>query len=394
MSHPAGDHPSGDLPADAEVVCVGGGVTGLGTAYQLARDGVTDVVVLDKSYIPAGASGRNGGGVRAQWTTPATIHMARESIEAYEDLSRTLGFNVWFRQGGYLFLAFDEDQMHQLEDAVRFQRNHDVPSRLVDPDEAQVLCPDLDAPELVGGSFCPLDGVVFPWSVVHGYWRALEEMGVEVHPFTTVTDLHREGDAVTAVETDRGTIRTGAVLNAAGCWSPQVARMAGVEVPNAPVRHQIMVTESLTPFLDPMVVDLRNGLYVNQDMRGECVAGMGDPGESQGVNFAASHRFLKRVAAALQDILPVFADLHLLRQWAGMYDMTPDHKPILGPAPRVPNFVQAHGFSGHGFMINPVVSRVGADLLQGRDPAYDIAPFRLDRFRDGTAPEPEGLVIG
>jgi sarcosine oxidase subunit beta len=394
MTHPTGDHPSGPLPDEAEVVCVGGGVTGLGTAYHLARAGIEDVVVLERSYIPSGASGRNGGGVRAQWTTPATIHMARRSIDAYERLSQELGFNVWFRQGGYLFLAFEEDHMRDLEEAVRFQRDHDVPSRIVDPDEAQVLCPDLDVPHLLGGSFCPIDGVVFPWSVVHGYWKALEETDVEVHPYTEVTDLRVEGNRIQTVETDRGSIDAEWVLNAAGSWSGPVADMAGVDLPNRPVRHQIMVTESLKPFLDPMVVDLRNGLYVNQDMRGECVAGMGDPEEQEGVNWTASHRFLKRIAAALSDILPVMGDLRLLRQWAGTYDMTPDHKPILGPAPEVPNFLQSHGFSGHGFMINPVVSAVNAALVRGRDPPTPIEPFRLDRFRDGENPTPEGLVIG
>ncbi len=384
----------GDLPTRAGVVCVGGGVTSLGTAYELARQGVEDIVVLESRYIPYGASGRNGGGVRAQWTSPSSIHLARESIAAYEDLSRELDFNVWFRQGGYLFLAFEEDHMQDLEEAVAFQKDHDVPSRLVDPDEAQVLVPDLHVPDLVGGSYCPIDGIVFPWSVVHGYVRRLREMDVEVHTFTEVTDLHVEGDRVTEVVTDRGTIQAEWVLNAAGAWSPEVAAMAGVEVPNVPVRHEIMVTESIRPFLDPMVVDLRNGLYVNQDMRGECVAGLGDPHEEEGVNMSSSFRFLKRIARSLEDILPRMGNLRVLRQWAGLYDVTPDHKPILGPAPEVGNLLQAHGFSGHGFMIHPVVAQVNAALVQGRSPPVDLEPFDLARFADGRRPEPEGLVIG
>lgn len=384
----------GELPERAEVVCVGGGVTSLGTAYELARQGVENVVVLERRYIPYGASGRNGGGVRAQWTSPSSIRLARESIEVFEDLSRELDFNVWFRQGGYLFLAFEDSHMADLEEAVAFQNRHDVPSRMVDPDEAQVLVPDLETPELMGGSYCPIDGIVFPWSVVHGYVRRLREMDVQVHTFTDVTGFTVEDDRITEVVTDRGTIEAEWVLNAAGAWSGEVAAMAGVEVPNAPVRHEIMVTESIRPFLDPMVVDLRNGLYVNQDMRGECVAGLGDPEEPEGVNMSSSFGFLKRIARSLTDILPRMGNLRVLRQWAGMYDVTPDHKPVLGTAPRVGNFLQSHGFSGHGFMIHPVVARVNAALVQGRDPPVDLEPFDLQRFAGGRRPEPEGLVIG
>ena len=170
--------------------------------------------------------------------------------------------------------------------------------------------------------------------------------------------------------------------------------MLGVKLPNLPVRHEILVTEALKPFLDPMVVDLRNGLYANQDMRGEIVTGIGMPGEKPGVNFASSFDFTRRVARSLLDLLPTLGDVKVMRQWAGAYDVTPDNKPILGHTPGYENVLQLNGASGHGFMISPVTTRMTADVILGQKPAFDLAPFRLDRFGPDFKPEKETLVIG
>ncbi|HLE96436.1 MAG TPA: FAD-binding oxidoreductase [Candidatus Thermoplasmatota archaeon] len=381
------------MKSRAHVVIVGAGVNGLGLAYQLAREGVRDIVVLERRYIPYGASGRNGGGVRAQWSTPENIALARESIRAFKRMSAELGFNVWFRQGGYLFLARREEQVLALKRLTKLQRDHGVRSRVVDAAEASILAPDLNLDGVVGGSFCPTDGIVFPWSVVFGYWQKCKEMGVEVVTFTGVTALETKGDRIARVETTRGSIETDWVVNAAGCWSPELAAMAGVRLPNKPFRHEIFVTEALKPFLDPMIVDIDSGLYANQDMRGEIVAGLGNPGEPTGVNFDSSLGFAKRLARNLVSLLPILSEVRVMRQWAGAYDVTPDNKPILGPAGYA-NFLQLHGASGHGFMIHPVTTRMTADLVLGRKPRMDVEPFLLERFSRPRAPEEDALVIG
>ncbi|MHB8603947.1 MAG: NAD(P)/FAD-dependent oxidoreductase [Thermoplasmatota archaeon] len=382
------------LPSRAQVVIVGAGVNGLGLAYRLAKAGLTDVVVLERKYIPYGSSGRNGGGVRMQWGSSANADLARASIREWRTLASEVGFQTWFRESGYLFLAWDEAHIQRLRDLVAFQRSIGAPTRLVEPGEARVIAPGADLAGLVGGSFNPDDGILFPWSVVQGYLKRCRELGVRVATFTGVTGIEARGGRVAAVETTRGRIECETLVNAAGPWSREVAALAGIELPNRPVRHEILVTESLKPFLDPMLVDMRNGLYVNQDMRGELVAGLGDPHEPDGINFRSSLAFTKRIARGLLALLPGLGDARVLRQWAGMYDVTPDNKPVLGPTPALENFVQLNGASGHGFMISPATDGIVADLLLGRRPRFDVAPYALARFAPGRPLEPDPFVIG
>ena len=384
----------GSLKPRYQVVVVGGGANGLGVARWLAEEGMSDVLVLEKSYLLHGASGRNGGGVRAQWGTADNLVLARESLKLFRTMSADLGFNVWFRQGGYLFLAHSEEKLQAIRQVVRFHNANGVRTRVVDPTEIHVLVPELNLDGVVGGSYHPGDGIIFPWAVVFGLAKRCVERGVDVRTFTSATGMRASAGRITHVETTRGTVACDWVVNAAGCWSGEVADMVGVKLPNLPVRHEILVTEALKPFLDPMVVDLRNGLYANQDMRGEVISGIGMPGEKPGVNFASSFDFTKRVAKALLDLLPTLGDVKVMRQWAGAYDVTPDNKPVLGHTPGFENFLQLNGASGHGFMVSPMTTRLTAELILGRTPRMDLAPFRLDRFGPDFVPERETLVIG
>lgn len=384
----------GPLKDRYQVVVIGAGANGLGVARHLAEAGLTDVLVVEKAYLLQGASGRNGGGVRAQWGTGDNLVLARESIRMFRRMSRELGFHVWFRQGGYLFLAHSEEKLDAVRKVVAFHRKHGVKTRVVTPQDIHVLVPEMDLEGVVGGSFHAGDGIIFPWSVVFGLAKRCVELGVDVRTFTAATGFEASGGRVRAVQTTRGRVACEWVVNAAGCWSAEVADLLGVKLPNLPVRHEILVTEALKPFLDPMIVDLRNGLYANQDMRGEIVTGIGVPGERAGVNFASSFDFTRRVAKALLDLLPTLGDVKLMRQWAGAYDVTPDNKPILGHTPGYENVLQLNGASGHGFMISPMTTLLTAELILSRKPSMDLAPFRLDRFTPDFVPERETLVIG
>jgi heterotetrameric sarcosine oxidase beta subunit len=394
--HALGPEPA-KLPEAAQHVIVGSGVVGLGTAYQLAKRGITDVVVVDRGYVLSGASGRNGGGVRAQWTTPENIELARRSIGMFRKLPTELGIHIWFRQGGYLLLAFDEPQAQGLRKAVAFQNERGIPTRLLTEGEALEIVPELDTRGLVQASYGPTDGVLFPWPVVWGYYQKCREMGITVVHHTDVKgfDVRGDGDRrITAVRTDKGTVRVaGSVVNATGAWSKGLAALAGVELPNVPVKHEILSTEPLKPFLRPMVVDLRNGLYLSQVMRGEVVTGIGEPDTKPGLDQSSSLGFLKHLARSLVRVLPPMRHVKVVRQWAGMYDMTPDHVPVIGPTPGFANFVQANGFSGHGFMISPMVSTLLAQHLAGERTTLDLAPFDVGRFARGEA-HYESFVIG
>jgi len=374
------------------VVVIGAGAVGLSVAHHLAQAGITDVLVLDKDSLVKGATGRNGGGVRAQWTTAENIELAKRSIAAFKAFAGDTGHNIFLRQGGYLFLTRSEAQLEALRKAAAFQNAHGVRTRVIGLGEAQAIVPGLDTTGCVGATFNPDDAVLFPWPIVWGYKDAAERRGVEVATFTEVTGLETAGGRITAVQTNRGRVACDWVVNAAGAWSRTLASWVGVDLPVKPERHEILVTEPLKPFLDPMLVDLSTGYYLNQDMRGELVGGLGTHAE-ESMDWSSSLHFLREFAKQTVRLLPRLGPVRVLRQWAGSYDKTPDAKPILGVAPSGPsNFVQANGFSGHGMMVSPMAGRLVAQLVAGQKPELDLGPYALDRFQRPLAPDP--LVIG
>jgi sarcosine oxidase subunit beta len=384
--------PSRALPDRARVVIVGGGIMGLGLAYNLCRRGETDVVVLERGYLNAGASGRNGGGVRAQWSTPTMIRLARRSLEICAGFAAEMGINVWFRRGGYLFLAPDARQVERIERNARLQNQHGLRTRVVDPARAREIVPQLDPARFLAASYNPDDGVVFPWPFLWGYAGRAEALGARVATFTRVAGLETRGRRIEAVVTDRGRIRAEVVVNACGAWSRELAALAGVRLPNRPVRHEILVTEPLKPWLGPLVSVLGAGLYFSQSLRGEIVGGLGDPEEPEGLEMGSTLRFLARFARGFCELLPAAAGIQVVRQWAGCYDVTPDNNPVLGAA-GLENFLQLSGFVGHGFMMAPAVTELMADWMTGGAPDEIFQRFTARRFESGETPR-EDFIIG
>jgi len=380
------------LKARARVAVIGGGIMGLATAYHLAKRGVRDVVVLERSYLCSGASGRNGGGVRAQWSTETNVRLMRESIEVCREFAREMGINVWFRQGGYLFLARSEDKRAALERSVALQNECGLPTRMLEPAEARQIVPGLSTEGIVAASYNPTDGVVFPWPFVWGYARGCERHGVEVHTFTDVRALEPRAGRWQVV-TSAGTLEAEMVVNAAGAWSPEVARLVGLSLPNHPHRHEIMSTESLKPFLKPLVADLGDGLYFSQSMRGEIVGGITDRRAPDTLDQRSSLRFLGLYARSLTRVLPALGSVRILRQWAGCYDMTPDQNPIVGAAPGLAGLYLLCGFVGHGFMMAPVVGRLMAEMLATGSVPEAFREWNLARFDKGDLKK-ETMVIG
>lgn len=259
--------------------------------------------------------------------------------------------------------------------------------------EAREIVPELETEGLLGASFNPDDGVVFPWPFVWGYQKACEALGVTVLPFTRVTSIGTENGKVSCVRTMYGQIATRLVVNAAGAWSPEIAKMVGVEMPNKPHRHEICSTEPLKPFLKPLVADLESGLYFSQSMRGEIVGGISNANVPEGLDQNSSARFLGLYARALVSAMPRLGAVRVLRQWAGCYDITPDSSPILGFVDEVEGFFVMAGFMGHGFMMAPVVGKLSAEhLVQGRDDEV-FRRWNLRRYRTGELLT-ESMILG
>ncbi|MCK5687641.1 FAD-dependent oxidoreductase [Myxococcota bacterium] len=382
------------LPTKTQIVIIGGGIMGLATAYHLAKNGLTDVVVLERSYINSGASGRNGGGIREQWATEQNVDLMKGSLAICRDFAKDLGINIWLRQGGLLFVATQKAHMEGLEKNVALQNRLGVPTRLLSATQAKNVAEGLNHTDLVGASYNPEDGILFPWPFLWGYADGATSRGVKVATFTEVTGLEETAGRISAVVTNRGTIECDLVINATAAWAPQIAKMANVELPNIPERHEILVSEPLKPFLTPLVSQIGSGLYFSQSMRGEIVGGLGDPAEPPGIEMRSSLRFLTLMARALVHRLPRLSDVKVMRQWAGTYDVTPDRNPILGEVDEVEGFFQLHGFVGHGFMMAPAVGKIVGEFLAKGTSHPILTGNKLSRFKNKNLGKSETMIIG
>ncbi|MFZ5895276.1 MAG: NAD(P)/FAD-dependent oxidoreductase [Myxococcota bacterium] len=382
------------MRTSADVVVIGGGIMGLSLAYNLACiEPARVITVLEASYLCSGASGRNGGGVRAQWANELSVRLMQESLQEFRGFARKHRINTWFRQGGYLFLARNAERAAELERSVGVQRRCGLDTELCDASRIAEIAPEISSEGVLLASYNANDAVVFPWPFVWGYAEGARSLGVEIETFTRVVGIDVENGSVRRVHTDRGSITTSVVVVACGALSPEVTRMAGVELPTHPHRHEICSTEPLKPFLTPLVADLTDGLYFSQSTRGEIVGGISDPKTPPGARQDSSARFLALYARALVSCCPRLAAVGVLRQWAGLYDISPDQGPILGRVDSPDGLFVTSGFMGHGFMMAPVVGKRLAALIAKGTSSAELDAWRLARFREGRPLAPD-MIIG
>jgi sarcosine oxidase subunit beta len=382
------------LPSEADVVVIGAGIMGLSIAYELARlPGKRSIVVLDEGYLCGGASGRNGGGIRAQWSDALSVALMQESLREFKDFARRHRINTWYREGGYLFLARNAARRRELEKSVAVQRDAGLKTRLLEPQEITEIVPELDPEGVEVASYNPNDAVVFPWPFVWGYAEGAIRHGATVHTFVRARGIEMHDGAVTGVNTSRGTLQTGTVVLAAGAWSPELAKTAGVTLPTHPHRHEICATEPLKPWLTPLVADLTDGLYFSQSTRGEIVGGIANARVPEGPAQNSSARFLALYARALTARCPRLGAVRVLRQWAGLYDISPDQRPIVGRVSGVAGLYLSSGFVGHGFMMAPVIAKRLSRLIALGETSDELEAWTLDRFQTGQLLE-GGMIIG
>ncbi len=383
------------LPEMADVAIIGGGIMGLCTAYHLARTSCLRVIVLERSYLVSGASGRNGGGLRMQWGDIGNVRLMMESIDICRDLAQELGINLWFRQGGYLFLARTAEDESRLERNADLHRSVGAPTHLMSAAAARDLVPQLSVEGVRLTSYNPQDGVVFPWPFCWGYAARAIQLGATVRTHTSVDSIEPLAGTYRLQLSTGETLEVDTVVNATGAWSPVLNRKLGIHLPNHPHRHEILSTEPLKPFLDPLVVDLEPGLYFSQSTRGEIVTGITLATEDgDQVSLGNSLEFLGRVARALTRVLPVASNLDVLRQWSGPYDLSPDGDAIVGPSPGHRRILQLCGFTGHGFMMAPAVGRLLARFIATGERHPMLDRWRPDRFHSGPIAAREDMIFG
>jgi glycine/D-amino acid oxidase-like deaminating enzyme len=382
-----------ELPRQASVVIIGGGIMGVSTAYQLAAAGVTDVVLVDADSFGAGSTSKAAGGVRAQFSDPINIRLARRSLRTFETFTEQFGQEIDFHQVGYLFLLDSPADVSSFEAAVRAQNELGVPSRMISVEDAARLSPLISTDGLLGASFCPTDGYCTPESVVLGYATAARRLGARLIPHCPVTGIQARDGRITAVVTARGQVSTGAVICAAGPWSRQVGEWAGVDLPVTPLRRQVLVTEpvaGLDPRL-PFTIDFGTSFYFHREGPG-LLMGMSDPEETPGFKLNRSDAWLPGLGRAMQRRAPALMSTGIRSGWAGLYEVTPDHNALIGESAAVSRFLYATGFSGHGFLMGPAVGEVLRDLYLQRPPGIDVGSLSADRF-SASMPRPELGII-
>jgi len=385
----------------AEVVIVGGGCMGASVAWHLAERGITDVVLIEReTQLATASTGRNAGGVRHQFSHPANILLSIESIAMMADFEARVGTPIDFHQDGYLFLLSKTATVATFLKNVETQRSLGVDVQWLSPSEARDLVPGLDVTGVKGATFCAADGVADPNGVTQGLAKGAQAKGVEIVRETEVTGMRLDGGRVAEVRTSRGNIETRCVVNAAGPWAKGIGRMLGVDVPVEPERRHIFIASppgggswddapnaGLVPRSKLLVIDFESTFYFHRE-GGGLLFGMGDPDERPGFDITVRWDFLPKVIEVAVSRLPALADAAVSHAWAGLYEMTPDHNPIIGPSSDVEGFYTIAGFSGHGFQHAPAAGRILSDLIAGQDPKFDLSPFALDRFgRQGARGE-------
>jgi sarcosine oxidase, subunit beta len=372
-----------------EVVIIGGGIVGSSIAYHLTAAGCSDVLVIERETAQGkGSTGKSMGGVRAQFSTPVNIQMSLYSIPFYASFEDRLGHPSGYRPQGYLFCATNEKHLAYLRTNCKKQVAMGLKDvRLISGDEIRGMFPQLHGDDIVGGSFCPTDGFVDPYSAMIGLMTWASDHRAKLWKNTVVTGILRDGHGIAGVETTKGTVATRKVVNAAGAWAAGIAKMLDVDLPVQPLRRMLVPTEPFDqfPHSAPMIIDMSNGFHFRPEGLGFLLA-WNDPEETLGYKTDFDPAFIEKILTRAADRVPIFENLAVnpKRAWAGLYEMTPDHHPILGEAPGVPGFFLANGFSGHGVMHAPATGKVLADLITtGNTGVIDAKLLDLARFAEG-----------
>ena len=391
----------------ADVVIIGSGIVGSSVAYHLVEQGCRDVLVIEReAHQGKGSTGKSMGGVRAQFATTVNIQMSRYSIEFFSHFDEVVGHPADYRPHGYLFCATNERHLEYLKANRERQVALGVESvELVSREDIGRFVPQLRLDDIIGGTFCPTDGFVDPHSVMMGFmlnarergarlWLDAAVTGIEVEPALSLSKVAVR--RVTGVTTTRGHVSTRIVVNAAGPWAAEVARMAGAELPVEPLRRQLVPTEPFygLPQRFPMVIDMSSGFHFRREGKGILLA-WNDPEETPGFKTDFDPAFVEKILTHAAYRVPALAEAEVnpRRAWAGLYEMTPDHHAIIGPATNIAGLYFVNGFSGHGVMHSPASGRITADLiLQGHSDLIDASQLSVERFKEGRLLEETAVL--
>lgn len=369
----------------AEAVIIGGGVMGASIAYHLALRGIKDIVLLERDdFFGQGATGRCAGGVRYQFATEVNIKLSLVSLPMLERFESEIGWAVDYVKCGYLFLLTRQEDLTTFKNNVDLQHRLGVQTEWLEGDEIRHRLPMMKLDDVLAGTINPRDGIIDPNGAVMGYINAAQKMGANAITGVEVTGLRVQSGRIVGVGTTAGEISTPLVVNAAGPWSGQVAKMAGIEIPLKPIRRQWFTTTPLPeiPGDFPFVIDFARSLYFHREGQGLLI-GMSNPDQPPGFDQSVDPQWELINVDAASKRLPMLEQAGLASRLAGLYEVTPDAHPIYGKTP-VDGFFICSGFSGHGLMHGPVSGMIMAEIIvDGESKIVDVSMLDLKRFEEG-----------
>src|SRR5437879_3448286 len=382
----------------AEVVIIGGGIVGSSIAYHLTAAGCRNVLVIERETQQGkGSTGKSMGGVRAQFSTPVNIQMSLYAIPFYAGFDERLGHPAGYRPQGYLFCATSDKHMAYLRGNYARQVALGLKdARIVTGDEIRGMFPLLRGDDIVGGSFCASDGFVDPYSAMIGFMTWAAEHGAKLWKNTSVTGIRRDARGVCELETSRGPVSSRKVVNCAGAWAADIAKMVSLDLPVETLRRMLVPTEPFDqfPHSAPMIIDMSTGFHFRPEGLGFLMA-WNDPDETPGYKMDFDPAFIEKILIHAADRVPVFENVAVnpKRAWAGVYELTADHHPILGPVAYRPGYFLANGFTGHGVMHAPATGKILSDLiLHGKTDLVDASSLALSRFAEGRLIEETAIL--
>ena len=376
--------PASPLRPTYDVVIIGGGGHGLACAYYLARDwGIKNIAVLEKGWLASGNTARNTAIIRSNYLTPEGALFYDESLRLFRDLANELNINLMYSERGHLTLAHTDAAIRTSRWRAETNKHLGIDSELVGVDEIRKLCPQLNLSHdvrypILGALYHPPGAIARHDAMAWGYARGAMELGVDIHQQTEVTGISIRNGRVAGVETNRGTVAAGKILQAVAGMSSVVARMAGIKLPIRSVPLQACVSEPLKPFLDPIIVSGSLHAYVSQSARGELVMG-GSTDPYPLYSTRSTLDFTEGLMAHMLELFPFLSHASVLRQWAGIADMTPDFSPIMGLTP-VENYYIDAGWGTWGFKATPVSGKRMAETIANGEVPELLRPFELERF--------------
>ena len=364
----------------ASVVIIGGGAMGASTAYHLADNGVTDVVLCERDTLASGSTSKAAGGIRAQFTDELNIRIALLSLVEFRNFEERFGVDIDFRQVGYLFLLDSDEDVMRFRQALALQGSLGVLSTELTLDEVLELVPLLQTEGLRGATFCPRDGIATPEAVVRGYAAAAAERGVRIRQGVEVKRILVLGNKILGVETSEGRIKTDTVVCTAGVWSREVASLVGVDLPVVGEPRWMHYTPESGGVPDnvPLTIDFTTGFYFHR--------------EGPGLVFGGREPTIEGVAGHATRRLPILDELPIQSSWWGYYEMSPDRNALVGEAEEPTRFLYATGFSGHGLQQCPAVGEYLAERIVGLLPTLNLSAFSAERFTRGQSREEQFVI--